>query len=328
MLRPPIYSRVACSLLLAYAAHPAYSDDDSPSGRRAQWEADHLMGENCSLSATAYGADGEASRLEFVWRRPGQFLLQRTFKSWQRGELQIASPGTADTWTVLLDSQFPALSSDDVEKLVRNVGRGLQIVLTATPKDGSARELKTGSSRAEVATAMFLACAKSLEEHPPPKDLWLDGAFTSSEVEDGCMMSRTYQIGHAALGIVIKVGADRSRVFVKPVPVLFLAPRQNGRQPDIRPQKSGIEISDKPYRVDAKDLYGPIVESGGPDGYDLTLEQLEVLEREIVAGGSRKLTLKVSGEGTRRETFGGPLAVAPAAMLAACRRAKFTAQPR
>lgn len=286
------------------------------------------MGENCSLSATAYGPDGEASRLEFVWRPAGRFSLQRTFKSWQSGALQIASPGTGDSWTVPLDSQFPALSSNDVEKLVRNVGRGIQIVLTATAEDRRARELVTGSSHAEVATAMFLACAKSLEEHPPPKDTWLDGAFATSEVDDGCMMSRTYQIGRAALGIVIKVGADRVRVFVRPVPVLFLAPRPNGQQPGIRPQKTGIEISSKSYRVDATDLYGPIIESVGPDGYDLTLEQFEVLAREIEAGGSRKLTLKVSGEGTRRETFGGPLAVAPAAMLAACQRAKFTAQQR
>jgi len=310
-------------VLCAVLAPVALAEDPAPKGKLAFWSVDHLMGESCTLKTHAYGADGESTELEIVWRPGDQYSLHRTFKVWQRGELRIESPGTENAWTVPLDSQFPPLTNDDVQTLVRNVARGIPVLLTATPQGQPARQLSTSTERAAVSAAMFDACARSLRQHPPPKDLWLHGAFTALESATGCVLSRSYQIERAALVVAIKAGPQHATISIAPIPVLFIGGSDNGRQASIRVQKTGLEISDKPFSADVKDLFGTRVESREPAGYDITLEQLDDVESELLRGGARKLTLKVSGEGTRRETFGGPLAVAPAAMFAACRQAKF-----
>jgi len=319
----PLNCRFAWLVLCAALAPVAHAEDPASKGKFAFWDVEHLMGESCTLKTSAYGADGESTQLEIVWRPGDQYFLHRTFKVWQRGQLRIESPGTENAWTVPLDSQSPSLKNEDVQTLVGNVARGIPVLLTATPEGQPARQLSTSSERAAVSAAMFEACARSLRQHPPPKDLWLDGAFTSLESVTGCVLSRSYQIGRAALTVAIEAGPEHATISIVPIPVLFMGGRDNGRQPSIHEQKTGLRISDKSYSADVGDLFGTRVESREPAGYDITLEQLGVLEDELIQGGARKLTLKVSGEGTRRETFGGPLAVAPAAMFAACRKTKF-----
>jgi hypothetical protein len=77
------------------------------------------------------------------------------------------------------------------------------------------------------------------------------------------------------------------------------------------------------YVVSAEDLFGAKLESSQEAHYDITLEQVETLQRELLDGGARKLAMKVPSQIKHRDTFGGPLAVAPAAMFAACRKVKL-----